>query len=60
MTLTNPLQLLSVAVTQLVFQNSQQVGNDVQAFCQKTDTLVHFEIASYGLVDRLQLWLDPE
>lgn len=57
---TNPLQFLSVSVTELVFEDRQQVCNDVQTFVQESDALVHLEVGSDGLVHRLQLRLDPE
>lgn len=58
--LTNPLQLFTVSVTQLILQNSKQIGNDVESFRQEADSLVHFEIAPNRLIDGLELGLDPE
>ncbi len=58
--LTNPFQLLSMTVTQLVLQHGEQIRNDVQPLGQETDALVHLEIAPDGLVDGLELGLDPE
>lgn len=49
-----------MTMAQLVFQNSQQVGNDVQALVQQSHALVHLEIAPHGLVDGLELRLYPE
>jgi hypothetical protein len=49
-----------MAVTKLVFKNREEIGNDIETFCEETNTLVHLEIASDGLVDGLELRLDPE
>lgn len=57
---TNPFQLLAMTMTQLVFQNSQQIRNDIQALIEQPHALIHLEIAPYGLVHGLELWLNPE
>lgn len=58
--LTNPLQLLAVAMAQLVLEHGEQVGDDVEALGQEADALVHLEVAAHGLVDGLELGLEPE
>lgn len=58
--LTNPLQLLAMAMTQQILQNSQQIGNDVEPIIQQADALVHLEVAPDGLVHGFELGLDPE
>lgn len=57
--LTDPLQILAMAMTQLVLQHGQQIGNDVQPFGQQADALVHFQVTSYGAVDGFELRLGP-
>lgn len=47
-------------MAQLLLKHGQQVGNDVQPFRQQAHTLVHLEVAAHGLVDGLELGLDPE
>jgi hypothetical protein len=56
----NPLQLLAMAVAELVLQDGQQIRNDVEPFREQADSLVHLEIASHGLVYGFELWLYPE
>lgn len=58
--LTNPLQLLAMPMTQQILQNSQQIGNDVEPIIQQADALVHLEVAPDGLVHGFELGLDPE
>lgn len=57
---TDPLELLAVAVAQLLLEHGEQVGDDVEALRQQADALVHLEVAADGLVDGLELGLDPE
>lgn len=47
-------------VTQLVLEHGEQVGDDVEALRQQADALVHLEVAADGLVDGLEVGLDPE
>ena len=47
-------------MAELVFQHSQQVGDDIQPTGEEADALVHLEVAPDGLVDGLELGLDPE
>lgn len=49
-----------MTVAQLILQNGQQVCNDVQSLRQETDALIHFEVASDGLIHRLELRFHPE
>lgn len=57
---TNPLQLLSVPMTQLVLQDSQQICDDIQPLRQQPYPLVHLQVAPHSLVHRLQLRFHPE
>ncbi|KAF1731549.1 hypothetical protein CRV24_007735 [Beauveria bassiana] len=57
---TDPFQLFAVAVAQLVLEHGEEIGNDVQALRQEADALVHLKVAADGLVDGLELGLDPE
>lgn len=50
--LTNPFQVLAVAMSQLVFQNGQKIGDDVQPFGKKAHPLIHFKVTPNRLVDR--------
>lgn len=50
---TYPFEHFAVAVSQLVFENSQQVGNYIQPLCHQTNSLIHFKIAPDCLVDWL-------
>jgi len=47
-------------MAQLLLEHRQQVGDDIQALRQQADALVHLEVAAHGLVDGLELGLDPE
>jgi hypothetical protein len=47
-------------VTQLLLQHSQQIGNDIQPLGQQPHALVHLQVAAHGLVNGLELGLDPE
>ena len=47
-------------MAKLVLEHGQQVGNDIQPLSQQPNALVHLEIAAHGLVDGLELGLDPE
>jgi hypothetical protein len=58
--LTDPLELLSVTMAQLILKHRQQVRNDVEPLRQEPDALVHLEIRPNSLVNRLQLGFDPE
>jgi hypothetical protein len=49
-----------MAMTQLLLQHSQQIGNDIQPFREQSHPLIHLEVAPDGLVDGLELGLDPE
>ncbi len=49
-----------MAMTQLFLEHRQQVGNDIQPLRQQANALVHLEVAAHGLVDGLELGLDPE
>jgi hypothetical protein len=44
---------------QLILQHLQQIRNNVESLGQQTHSLVHFKIASDGLVDGLELWFCP-
>ena len=48
-----------MCMRQLVFQHLQEIRNDVQPLRQQANSLVHFQIASDGLVDGLELGLGP-
>jgi len=56
----NPLQHLAMAMAKLILQHRQQISNDIQPLRQQADSLIDLQIAPYGLVDRLELRLDPE
>ena len=47
-------------MAKLVFKHSEKVSDDVETFREQTDTLVHFQVAPYSLVDGLKVWLNPE
>ena len=47
-------------MTQLLLQHGQQIRNDIQSLRNQTHPLVHLEVAPHGLVDRLELRLDPK
>jgi hypothetical protein len=49
-----------MAMVELVLQDGQQIGNNVEPFGEQADSLVHLEIASHGLVYGLELRLYPE
>ena len=48
-----------MSVRQLVLQHLQQICNNVESFCQQTDSLVHLEITPDGLIDWLKLRFCP-
>lgn len=47
-------------MAKLALQNRQQIGNDIQALRQEPNSLVHLEIAAYGLVHRFEMGFHPE
>jgi hypothetical protein len=48
-----------MCMRQLILQHLQQIRNNVESLGQQTHSLVHFKIASDGLVDGLELWFCP-
>jgi hypothetical protein len=58
--LTDPFKLLAMTVAELALEHGQQVGNDVETLREQADALVHLKVAPDGLVDGLELGLDPE
>lgn len=58
-TLTNPLQILSMRMSQLILQDRQKVSNDIQSLRQQSRPLIHLQIRSDGLVDGIELWFGP-
>ena len=57
---TYPLQHLPVAVTELVLEYGEEIGDDVETLRKQTYALVHLQVAADGLVDGLQVRLHPE
>lgn len=49
-----------MAVAELVLEDGEEVGDDVEALGEEADALVHLEVAADGLVDGLEVGLDPE
>ena len=58
--LTYPFQHFSMAMTELVLKHGEEVSDDVETLCQQTNTLVHLQVAPHGLVDWLEVRLNPE
>lgn len=50
---------LTMSVRQLILQHLQQICNNIESFCQQTDSLIHLEITPDGLIDWLKLRFCP-
>lgn len=55
----DPLEILAMGMRQLIFQDLEKIGNDIESFGEKRHSLIHLQVASNSLVYRIELWFCP-
>lgn len=50
---------LTMRMTQLILQHSQQIPHDTNPFLHQLDALIHFQIRPHSLIDRFELGFRP-